>query len=221
MSGFLNTIQTLFSDYGAELLKAIGVHTAFVAVSVLIGFAVGLVLGVLLSRVPRWLSGIIIPVLSIFQTIPGLVFIGVLFIWWGGIYPTVIVALSVYAMFPVLKNTYTGILEVDSQYIEAARGCGMSPFQTLVRVELPLAMPVIIAGLRMATIYTVSWAVLASMIGLGGLGNFVYRGTSSNNNTLILLGAIPAALLAILFGAVIDLLQKKVTPRGLRKEAGK
>ena len=221
MSGFLNTIQTLFADYGAELLKAIGVHTAFVAVSVLIGFAVGLVLGVLLSRVPRWLSGIIIPVLSIFQTIPGLVFIGVLFIWWGGIYPTVIVALSVYAMFPVLKNTYTGILEVDSQYIEAARGCGMSPLQTLVRVELPLAMPVIIAGLRMATIYTVSWAVLASMIGLGGLGNFVYRGTSSNNNTLILLGAIPAALLAILFGAVIDLLQKKVTPRGLRKEAGK
>ena len=221
MSGFLNTIQTLFADYGAELLKAIGVHTAFVAVSVLIGFAVGLVLGVLLSRVPRWLSGIIIPGLSIFQTIPGLVFIGVLFIWWGGIYPTVIVALRVYAMFPVLKNTYTGILEVDSQYIEAARGCGMSPFQTLVRVELPLAMPVIIAGLRMATIYTVSWAVLASMIGLGGLGNFVYRGTSSNNNTLILLGAIPAALLAILFGAVIDLLQKKVTPRGLRKEAGK
>ena len=221
MSGFLNTIQTLFADYGAELLKAIGVHTAFVAVSVLIGFAVGLVLGVLLSRVPRWLSGIIIPVLSIFQTIPGLVFIGVLFIWCGGIYPTVIVALSVYAMFPVLKNTYTGILEVDSQYIEAARGCGMSPFQTLVRVELPLAMPVIIAGLRMATIYTVSWAVLASMIGLGGLGNFVYRGTSSNNNTLILLGAIPAALLAIILGAVIDLLQKKVTPRGLRKEAGK
>ena len=221
MSGFLNTIQTLFADYGAELLKAIGVHTAFVAVSVVIGFAVGLVLGVPLSRVPRWLSGIIIPVLSIFQTIPGLVFIGVLFIWWGGIYPTVIVALSVYAMFPVLKNTYTGILEVDRQYIEAARGCGMSPLQTLVRVELPLAMPVIIAGLRMATIYTVSWAVLASMIGLGGLGNFVYRGTSSNNNTLILLGAIPAALLAIILGAVIDLLQKKVTPRGLRKEAGK
>ena len=221
MSGFLNTIQTLFADYGAELLKAIGVHTAFVAVSVVIGFAVGLVLGVLLSRVPRWLSGIIIPVLSIFQTIPGLVFIGVLFIWWGGIYPTVIVALSVYAMFPVLKNTYTGILEVDRQYIEAARGCGMSPLQTLVRVELPLAMPVIIAGLRMATIYTVSWAVLASMIGLGGLGNFVYRGTSSNNNTLILLGAIPAALLAIILGAVIDLLQKKVTPRGLRKEAGR
>ena len=203
------------------VLRAIGLHTIYVLISVVIGFAAGLVFGILLSRIPRWLSGIIIPILSIFQTIPGLVFIGVLFIWWGNIYPTVIVALSVYAMFPVLKNTYTGILEVEPKYIEAAKGCGMSSFQTLVRVELPLAMPVIISGLRMAAIYTVSWAVLASMIGLGGLGDVVYRGTRSNNNTLILLGAIPAAILAVLFGLVIDLLQKRVTPRGLRKEAGK
>ena len=97
----------------------------------------------------------------------------------------------------------------------------MSPFQTLIRVELPLAAPSIVAGLRMAAIYTVSWAVLAAMIGLGGLGDFVYQGTSSNNNTLILLGAIPAALLAIVIGALIDLLQKKVTPRGMRKEVRK
>lgn len=217
----METLQTLFHDYGAELVTAIGQHTVYVLVSVAIGFVVGLLAGILLSRIPRRLSSFIIPVLSIFQTIPGLVFIGVLFIWWGNIYPTVIVALSVYAMFPVLKNTYTGILEVESKYIEAAKGCGMSRFQTLVRVELPLAMPTIVAGLRMAAIYTVSWAVLASMTGLGGLGNFVYRGTSSNNNTLILLGAIPAAILAVLFGAVIDLLQKKVTPRGLQKEVGR
>ena len=155
------------------------------------------------------------------NTVPGIVFIGLLFLWLGMRPVTVLAALSIYAAFPVLKNTYTGILEVEPKYIEAAKGCGMSSFQTLVRVELPLAMPVIISGLRMAAIYTVSWAVLASMIGLGGLGDFVYRGTSSNNNTLILLGAIPAAILAVLFGLVIDLLQKRVTPRGLRKEAGK
>ena len=107
-------MMTLIQDYGADLLRAIGQHTVYVLISAAIGFAVGLVFGILLSRVPRWLSGIIIPILSIFQTIPGLVFIGVLFIWWGNIYPTVIVALSVYAMFPVLKNTYTGILEVES-----------------------------------------------------------------------------------------------------------
>ena len=213
-------MRALFELYGAALVQDIVIHTVYVLVSVAIGFALGLVLGVLLSRVPRW-SGVILPVLSVFQTIPGLVFIGVLYIWWGGVYPTVILALSVYAMFPVLKNTYTGILGVEDRYVEAAKGCGMSPFQTLLKVELPLAMPTIIAGLRMAAIYTVSWAVLAAMIGLKGLGDFVYQGVASNNNTLILLGAIPAAILAIVFGAVIDLLQRKVTPRGLQKEVGK
>ena len=213
-------MRALFDMYGAALVKDIGIHTLYVLVSVAIGFALGLVLGILLSRVPKW-SGLILPVLSVFQTIPGLVFIGVLYIWWGGVYPTVIVALSVYAMFPVLKNTYTGILGVEQRYIEADKGCGMSAFQALLKVELPLAMPTIIAGLRMAAIYTVSWAVLAAMIGLKGLGDFVYQGVASNNNTLILLGAIPAAILAIVFGAVIDLLQRKVTPRGLQKEVGK
>ena len=213
-------MTSLFETYGSMLAKAIGIHTVYVLVSVACGFCLGLLLGILLSRVPKW-SGIILPVLSIFQTIPGLVFIGVLFILWGNTASTVIVALGVCAMFPGLKNTYTGILGVESKYIEAARGCGMSPLQALLRVELPLAMPTIIAGLRMAAIYTVSWTVLAAMIGRGGLGTFVYQGVASNNNTLILLGAIPAAVLAILFGAVIDRLQRKVTPRGLRKEVGK
>ena len=213
-------MTALFETYGAMLAKAIGIHTVYVLVSVACGFCLGLLLGILLSRVPKW-SGIILPVLSIFQTIPGLVFVGVLFILWGNTASTVIVALSVYAMFPVLKNTYTGILGVEEKYMEAARGCGMSPLQALLRMELPLAMPTIIAGLRMAAIYTVSWTVLAAMIGRGGLGTFVYQGVASNNNTLILLGAIPAAILAILFGAVIDRLQRKVTPRGLQKEVGK
>lgn len=208
----------IFRTYGSMLLEAVCVHAIYVLVSAGIGFVAGVLVGILLSRIPKW-SGIILPVLSIFQTIPGLVFIGVLFIWWGNTYSTVIVALSVYAMFPVLKNTYTGILEVDGKYIEAARGCGMSPLQRLIKVELPLAMPTIIAGLRMSVIYTVSWAVLAAMIGKGGLGNFVYQGVASNNNTLILLGAIPSALVAIAFGALIDKLQQKVTPRGLRKGA--
>jgi osmoprotectant transport system permease protein len=158
-------------------------------------------------------------VLSLLQTIPGLVFIGILFLWLGMTPLTVIVALSVYAMFPVLKNTYTGLLGVEKRYLEAAKGCGMSAWQSLYKVELPLALPSIMAGLRMATIYTVSWAVLAAMIGLGGLGDFVYQGTSSNNNELIMLGAIPAAILALALGACIDLLEKFITPRGLRKEA--
>ncbi len=161
--------------YGEKLLEAIVVHLQYVFVSVGIGLVVALILGILLSRVPK-LSSVIIPVVSIFQTIPGLVFIGVLFIRIGIQPATVIIALSIYALFPILKNTYTGILSVDKGLIEAARGCGMSNWQILFKLELPLAMPSIFSGLRMSTIYTVSWAVLAAMIGLGGLGEFIYRG---------------------------------------------
>lgn len=207
----------LFDTYGAMLLSSIAIHFAYVVVSVICGFILGMVIGILLSRVPQW-SQFIFPVISIFQTIPGLVFIGVLFLYLGMVPITAIIALSIYAMFPVMKNTYTGIVGVEPRYKEAARGCGMSPMQILIQVELPLAMPTIIVGLRMAAIYTVSWAVLTCMIGLGGLGDFIYQGTSSNNNTLILLGAIPAAIMAIAIGIGIDALQKKVTPRGLRKE---
>lgn len=213
-------MSTIIETYGALLLRAIGVHTLYVLISVLCGSLVGLAAGILLSRIPR-LSFLILPVVSIFQTIPGLVFIGILALLIGMTPTAVILALSVYAIFPVMKNTYTGILGVESRYVEAARGCGMTGLQILFRVELPLSMPTIVAGLRMSAIYTVSWAVLAAMIGQGGLGNFIYQGTSSNNNTLILLGAIPAAVLAIVIGALIDLLQKKVTPRGLDKGVGR
>ena len=213
-------MSTIIETYGALLLRAIGVHTLYVLISVLCGSLVGLAAGILLSRIPR-LFFLILPVVSVFQTIPGLVFIGILALLIGMTPAAVIIALSVYAVFPVMKNTYTGILGVESRYVEAARGCGMTGLQILFRVELPLSMPTIVAGLRMSAIYTVSWAVLAAMIGQGGLGNFIYQGTSSNNNTLILLGAIPAAVLAIVIGALIDLLQKKVTPRGLDKGVGR
>ncbi len=204
-----------FERYGEKLFEAILVHLQYVFISVGIGFVVALIMGILLSRVPR-LSKFIIPVVSIFQTIPGLVFIGVLFIYIGIQPATVIIALSIYALFPILKNTYTGILNVDEGLKEAARGCGMSNWQILYKLELPLAMSSIFSGLRMSTIYTVSWAVLAAMIGLGGLGEFIYRGIDTNNNTLIIGGAIPAAIMAILLGFLIDFIQAKVTPRGLK-----
>ena len=195
-------------------------HLFFTLASVAIGFARGVVLGVLLSRRPR-LSGVVLPILSIFNTIPGIVFIGLLFLAWGTHAATVLAALGIYATFPVLKNTYAGLVSVDPQYLEAARGCGMSPWQSLLRVELPLALPTIIGGLRMSTVYTVSWAVMASMIGGGGLGDFIYSGISSNDNGLILMGAIPAALLAFVLGSLVDLVQRQVVPKGMRKGGDK
>ena len=204
--------ETLFSS----LLRAIGVHLVYTVVSVSFGFLMGLLLGVLLSRLPR-LSKVIFPILSIFNTVPGIVFIGLLFLWLNAHPATVLIALSIYATFPVLKNTYAGLMAVDQQYKEAARGCGMDHWQRLSMVELPLAMPTIIGGLRISTVYTVSWAVLAAMIGQGGLGDFIYQGVSSNNNTLILQGAIPAAVLAFLLGSLVDALQRRAMPRGMRK----
>lgn len=203
----------------SAILHAAALHLGYTLVSVSIGFVLGVTLGILLTRTPK-LSKYILPVLSVLNTIPGIVFIGVLFLYLGRQPATVLTALSVYAMFPVLKNTFTGLTEVDAQYKEAARGCGMDHFQRLTLVELPLATPTIIGGLRIATVYTVSWAVVAAMIGLGGLGDFIYQGVNSNNDALILQGAVPAALLAFVLGALVDVLQRHVVPRGLRKKGG-
>ncbi len=200
--------MTFIDMYGQKLLTAFGVHFLYVLTSVSIGFAAALILGILLSRLPR-LARLVLPVISVFQTIPGVVFIGVLFLYLGMTPATVIIALAVYAMFPILKNTYTGLLEVDPSLIEAARGCGMSRMERLFEVELHLAMPSILGGLRMSAVYTVSWAVLASMIGLGGLGEFIYIGIATNKNQLIVAGALPAALMAVLLSLVIDALQKR------------
>ena len=211
----LSQITRFFDLYTQMLINAVWTHVQYVVISVVIGFVIAMALAIILSRMPG-ISGVALPVLGIFQTIPGLVFIGVLFIYTGIRPLTVIIALSIYAVFPILRNTYAGILAVPEAIKEAARGCGMTNFQILYKVELPMAMGAIFSGVRMATIYTVSWAVLAAMIGLGGLGEFIYRGIETNNQMLIVGGAIPAAILAILFGFLIDFIQNKVIPRGLK-----
>lgn len=208
------TMQTVH-----DILRAVAVHLGYTVVSVSVGFVLGVALGIVLSRFPR-AARFILSALSVLNTVPGIVFIGLLFLWLGMRPVTVLAALSIYAAFPVLKNTVAGLAAVEPQYKEAARGCGMDQLQRLRLVELPLAMPTIIGGLRLSTVYTVSWAVLAAMIGQGGLGDFIYKGVSSNNHVLILQGAIPAALLAFLLGSLVDALQKRVVPRGMRSGKG-
>lgn len=206
-----------FQLYGKKLAEAIVVHLYYVVVSVALAFVIAVFMAIILSRMPR-ISRYILPVVSVSQTIPGIVFIGVLFIFMGMVPSTVFAALTVYAIFPILKNTYVGILEVEPQYKEAALGCGMSMIQTLCMVELPLAAPAIFTGLKMSCIYTVSWAVLASMIGLGGLGEFIYIGVSTNNNALILAGAVPAAILAVMLGHLIEVLKARSVGWQQRRE---
>lgn len=210
-------MMDFFQLYGWKLAEAVLVHLFYVLVSVAAAFVLAVLGAILLSRAPR-LSRYALPVISVSQTIPGIVFIGVLFLFFGMHFLTVFIALTVYAVFPILKNTYVGILEVEPQYKEAALGCGMSTCQTLRMVELPLAAPAIFTGLKMSCIYTVSWTVLISLIGLGGLGEFIYMGVSTNNNRLILAGAIPAAVLAIILGYAIERLKSKSLTWQQRKE---
>lgn len=206
-----------FQLYGFKLIEAVVVHLYYVMVSVSLALVTAIPSAVFLSR-NLGLCRYILPIVSASQTIPGIVFIGILFIFLGMNSATVFIALAVYAFFPILKNTYVGILEIDPQYKEAALGCGMSTLQTIAMVELPLAAPTIFTGLKIACVYTVSWAVLASMIGLGGLGEFIYIGISTNNNSLIFAGAVPAAILAIFLSYFIERLKTRCLRWHQRRE---
>lgn len=131
---------------------------------------------------------------------------------------TAILALSIYAVFPILKNAYQGFVEIDKSYIEVAQGCGMNRRQILFQVEFPLAMPAIFSGIRMSVIYTVSWAILAAMIGQGGLGEFIYIGIDANVKEYIVIGSIPIAILAVLARMLVDFLEKKIVSKGLQED---
>src|SRR5260370_27929144 len=175
-------------------------HIQLVAAAMAIALIIGLPVGVALVRrraLRRWVFG----AANIVQTIPSLALFGFLIPvpWIGGIGAnTAILALALYALLPVLRNTCTGIEGVDAAVLEAARGMGMTPQQVLWQVELPLAAPVLLAGIRVATVISIGVATIAAAIGAGGPGVFIFRGVAMVNDQVILAGAIPAALLAIL-----------------------
>ena len=176
-------------------LEHIGLVGASMAISLLIGLPLGVAL-VSRARLQRWVIG----AANVVQTIPSLALFGFLIPvpWIGGVgASTAIVALSLYALLPILRNTCTGIAEVDPAVIEAARGMGMTPWQVLWQVQLPLAAPVVLAGIRVATAICIGVTTIAAAIGAGGLGVFIFRGLAMVNNQVILAGAIPAAFLAI------------------------
>jgi osmoprotectant transport system permease protein len=190
-------------------------HISLVAASMAISLAIGLPLGIALVRrvrLQRWVIGIA----NVVQTIPSLALFGFLIPvpWIGGIgASTAIVALSLYALLPILRNTVTGIAEVDPAVVESARGMGMTPRQVLLQVQLPLAAPVLLAGIRVATAICIGVTTIAAAIGAGGLGVFIFRGLAMVNNQVILAGAIPAAGLAIAVDSVLGYFQRSLTQR--------
>lgn len=207
---------TLLTKNGPGLLESLGVHIMLVIVSVLAGIVVALPLGIYLTR-HRRAANVVLAIAGTVQTIPGLVMLGFALVLLGiGTLPALVV-LSIYSILPILRNTYTGITEVLPAYTDAAKGIGMTKSQVLFKVELPLAMPAIVSGIRISAVYIVSWATLAGMIGAGGLGDWIWTGLATYNTDYILLGAIPSAILAFVFSAAIGALEKAMTPRGLRR----
>lgn len=200
----------------AEILTSLLQHIYLVVLSVLIGILFSLPAGILLSRHKK-VAGKVLAAVSIVQTIPGLVMLGLALIVFGVGNVPALVVLSIYSVLPILRNTYTGLTEVQPGLIEAGRGIGMTWPQLLFRVQLPLAIPSIISGVQISTVYIVSWAALAGLIGAGGLGDLIWTGLSTYNTNYILAGAIPSALLAFLFSGLIGGIQRLTTPRGLRR----
>jgi osmoprotectant transport system permease protein len=196
-----------------ELLHLLAQHVVLVLVSTGAAVAVGVPLGVWLARRPR-LASAVLAASGLLQTIPSLALFGFLiavpFLGIGA--PTAIVALVLYALLPILRNTYTGLLQVDPAVIEAATGLGMTPGQRLRIVELPLALPVILAGVRIAAVVSVGTATIAAAVGAGGLGTYVFRGIATVDTRLVLAGAIPAALLALAVDTLLWLVEGSRRP---------
>ena len=199
-----------------EVLEATSIHIQLVFFSMIIATILAVALGILVTRVPA-LKTIILGGTGVLQTVPSLALLGFMIPIFGIGVKTAIAALFLYSLLPIMRNTYTGIKDVDAATIEAAKGMGMTSMQILFRVELPLAIPVIMAGIRTAAVINVGNATLAAFIGAGGLGDFIFLGITRGIDGLILLGAIPATLLAIVLETFFSAVERWTTPKGLRK----
>lgn len=198
----MNRWTSTFIDRKDELLSSLLEHIQISFIALFFAVLIAIPLGIFLTR-RRGISEGIIGITAVLQTIPSLALLGLLIPLFGIGKVPAIIALVVYALLPILRNTYTGIKEVDPSLIEASKAMGMNSKRRLMKVELPLAMPVIMAGIRTAMVLIVGTATIAALIGAGGLGDLILLGIDRNNTALIVLGAIPAALLAIVFDLVL------------------
>ena len=198
----------------SEVLELTLEHLWLVGISTLLAVLVGIPLGILITRWPA-LNKPVLGGANIIQTIPSLALFGFLLPapWIGARADRLaILALALYALLPLIRNTYAGIKGVDRAVVEAGRGMGMTDRQLLFQVELPLALGVIIAGVRVATVISVGLATIAAAIGAGGLGEYIFRGLAMVNNQVILAGAIPAAVMALLADVSLGWLEKRLSP---------
>ena len=202
---------------GAQLLHALLEHVQLTALAVALAVLVGVPLGVHIAR-EKFLAGPVLAIVSAIQTIPSIALLGFLIPVLGIGAKPAILALFLYALLPIVRNTFTGIDQVDANAVEAARGMGMRDGQILWRVTIPQSLPILMAGVRTSAVLSVAVATLAALIGGGGLGTFIFRGIAMVNTPMVLAGAIPCALLALTLDGALALVERWITPLGLRKD---
>jgi osmoprotectant transport system permease protein len=209
----MNLWQFMLQNH-TEVLELTLEHVKLVGISTFLAVLIGIPLGIVITRYPS-LNKPVLGGANIIQTIPSLALFGFLLPapWIGARADRLaILALALYALLPLIRNTYAGIQGVDRAIVEAGRGMGMTDRQLLFQVELPLALGVIIAGVRVATVISVGLATIAAAIGAGGLGEYIFRGLAMVNNQVILAGAIPAAAMALLADVSLGWLEKRLSP---------
>lgn len=205
-------MMDFFANQGEALLIAIGEHLLLSFVALALGILVAVPLGIWLSQVPK-IANVVIGIASVLQTIPTLALLTLMVILLGvGKLPS-IVALFIYSLLPILRNTYLGISGVDPNLIDAAQGMGMSRMQVIRKVLLPLAVPVIMAGIRLSAVYVIAWTTIAAYIGGGGLGEFIFNGLQGYRIDLILGGTIPTIIISIFMDLFGGYLERKMTPQ--------
>ncbi len=203
-------------ERGNELVTKIGEHIFISGIALLLGILFAVPIGILLTRTKRT-AAIVIGLTSALQTVPSLALLALMIPIFGVGKIPAIIALFIYSLLPILRNTYIGIREVSSDYKDAAKGMGMTNVQSIFMVELPIAMPTIMAGIRLAAVYVIAWATLASYIGAGGLGDFIFSGLNNYQPDLIFAGTIPVTILALAADLLLGLLEKRLTPKALRE----
>lgn len=212
----MNLGQYFISNY-QEIVKLILQHIRLVGIASFLAILVGIIIGIIISRPKfRKFAEVVLSIVSVGQTIPTLAVVALAMAFLGIGFKAAIFALFIYSLLPIVRNTYTGIINVDKALKEAATGVGMKGYQILIRIELPLSFYVIMAGIRTSVVINVGTAVLAFLIGGGGLGDLIFTGISMVDTTLMLAGAIPAALLAIFFDTILSRIEFLLLPKGLK-----
>lgn len=200
---------------GAELVEKSIEHFVISAISLAIGIIIAVPTGIALARQKK-VSNVVLTVAGVLQTIPTIALLALMIPLFGVGKIPAIIALSIYILLPILNNTIIGVQNIDSNVKDAGKGMGMTNFQLMKSIDMPLALPLILSGIRLASVYVISWTTLASYIGAGGLGDFVFNGLNLYDPLMIVAAAVLVTAIALIVDYLLSLVEKRTVPKGLK-----